>query len=72
MTGELQTMYHFSMNHLHLQQRLLLVLDGLLAFGLNVASFGANKRVGALTMTVAGMAKSTCARSILLTLQQRT
>lgn len=31
-----------------------LVLNGLLAFGLNYVSFSANKKAGALSMTVAG------------------
>ncbi|KAI9719985.1 MAG: hypothetical protein M1812_003110 [Candelaria pacifica] len=36
-----------------------LALNGLMAFGLNVVSFTANKKVGALTMTVAGNVKQT-------------
>ncbi|KAI9698470.1 MAG: UAA transporter [Candelina mexicana] len=36
-----------------------LTLNGLMAFGLNVVSFAANKKVGALTMTVAGNVKQT-------------
>jgi hypothetical protein len=32
----------------------LLILNGAMAFGLNVVSFTANKKVGALSMTVAG------------------
>ena len=36
---------------------LILALNGAIAFGLNVISFMANKKVGALTMTVAGNVK---------------
>ena len=36
-----------------------LALNGVMAFGLNVVSFAANKKVGALTMTVAGNVKQT-------------
>ena len=36
---------------------LILALNGAIAFGLNVISFMANKKVGALTMTVAGNIK---------------
>lgn len=35
-------------------QLALLVMNGVMAFGLNVVSFSANRKVGALSMTVAG------------------
>ncbi|KAM6501115.1 Triose-phosphate Transporter family domain containing protein [Amanita muscaria] len=57
MTGELKAMCHHMLYHLHPRQHLCLVFNGLLAFGLNVASFGANKRVGAVTMSVAANVK---------------
>ncbi|KIL62943.1 hypothetical protein M378DRAFT_80446 [Amanita muscaria Koide BX008] len=56
-TGEFGAMYRYAIHNIHHRQRLLLVIDGLLAFALNIASFGTNKRVGALTMTVAGNVK---------------
>lgn len=42
----------------HKEQVALLALNGALAFALNVVSFGANKRVGAVGMTVAGTSYS--------------
>lgn len=57
MTGELKAMCHHMLYHLRPRQHLCLVFNGLLAFGLNVASFGANKRVGAVTMSVAANVK---------------
>lgn len=53
-TGELKTMYHHTLNHFSYTQQLFLLVNGMLAFGLNVASFGANRRVGAVSMSVAG------------------
>ena len=54
LTGELEAMYRYTRNHLSYTQQLFLLVNGILAFGLNIASFGANRRVGAVTMSVAG------------------
>ncbi|KAK2460795.1 hypothetical protein APHAL10511_007265 [Amanita phalloides] len=56
-TGELGTVYHFTRYHLSHLQRIFLLANGILAFGLNVTSFGANKRVGAVSMSVAANVK---------------
>ena len=42
-----------------------LVMNGVIAFGLNVVSFTANKKTSALTMTVAGELASTRAKACL-------
>ncbi|KAF8639185.1 hypothetical protein AX17_001671 [Amanita inopinata Kibby_2008] len=57
MNGELTRMYYYTLNHLSYIQRLFLIMNGILAFGLNVTSFGANKRVGAVAMSVAANVK---------------
>jgi len=54
LTGELEAMYHHTLHHLNYTQQLYLLANGVLAFGLNITSFGANKRLGAVTMSVAG------------------
>lgn len=53
-TGEFD---HFEPNHLGTKGLLVLLANGIIAFGLNVASFEANKRSGALTMTIAANIK---------------
>lgn len=62
LTGELGTMYHHTLHHLDYTQQLYLLANGVLAFGLNITSFGANKRLGAVTMSVAG--KFSCHLSV--------
>ncbi|PFH51121.1 hypothetical protein AMATHDRAFT_59576 [Amanita thiersii Skay4041] len=57
MTGELSKMCHFVLHHCSYLQRSLFIMNGMLAFGLNVTSFGANKRVGAVAMSVAANVK---------------
>ena len=43
--------------HLSMSTFLLILINGLTSFGLNVVSFTANKKTGALTMTVAANVK---------------
>ncbi|KAL8838611.1 MAG: hypothetical protein Q9176_005008 [Flavoplaca citrina] len=52
--GELDS---FDVSTLSSQSLLILLVNGTIAFGLNVASFEANKRSGALTMTIAANVK---------------
>ncbi|KAL8703871.1 MAG: hypothetical protein Q9201_002960 [Fulgogasparrea decipioides] len=52
--GELE---HFEPQSLTIAGLLILLVNGSIAFGLNVASFEANKRSGALTMTIAANIK---------------
>ncbi len=52
--GELNS---FDVSTLSSQNLLILLVNGMIAFGLNVASFEANKRSGALTMTIAANVK---------------
>ncbi|KAK7042465.1 TPT domain-containing protein [Favolaschia claudopus] len=53
-TGELHRVRDYSLSSLKL---IALLLNGCIAFGLNVVSFSANRRVGALSMTVAANVK---------------
>ncbi|KAI4128835.1 MAG: hypothetical protein LQ338_002535 [Usnochroma carphineum] len=53
-TGEFD---HFEPQLLGSKGLLILLVNGIIAFGLNVASFEANKRSGALTMTIAANVK---------------
>ncbi|KAJ7672574.1 triose-phosphate transporter family-domain-containing protein [Mycena polygramma] len=53
-TGELARVRDYEMSYL---KAIALVLNGCIAFGLNVVSFSANRRVGALGMTVAANVK---------------
>ncbi|KAF8635587.1 hypothetical protein AX15_000235 [Amanita polypyramis BW_CC] len=57
LTGELKAVYHYTRNHLSYIQQIFLMMNGILAFGLNIASFGANRRVGAVSMSVAANVK---------------
>ncbi|KAJ7628404.1 triose-phosphate transporter family-domain-containing protein [Roridomyces roridus] len=54
LTGELALVRHCSMTGFEI---LALLVNGCFAFGLNIVSFGANRRVGALGMTVAANVK---------------
>jgi hypothetical protein len=53
-TGELDRVRHYSAHEMTLFKAAALIVNGCLAFGLNVVSFTANKKVGPLSMTVAG------------------
>lgn len=54
-SGELERVRAFSSTNMSRANLLALLVNGMIAFGLNVVSFTANKKTGALTMTVAGM-----------------
>jgi hypothetical protein len=53
-TGELAEVYAYSALEMSQARITGLVLNGAIAFILNVVSFSANKKTSALTMTVAG------------------
>ena len=59
MNGEAVAFYNhaFISSNLGLRDIVALLVNGAIAFGLNIISFSANKRVGALTMTVAALVK---------------
>ena len=46
---------HYGLGGISFLQAVILLMNGFIAFGLNVVSFSANGKVGALSMTVAGM-----------------
>jgi hypothetical protein len=52
-TGELDRVRRYGALHMDQGKALALVMNGIIAFGLNIVSFTANKKAGALTMTVA-------------------
>lgn len=54
LSGELNRVRHYSAHEMSPFKAWALLANGLLAFGLNIVSFTANKKVGALSMTVAG------------------
>lgn len=54
MTGELDQVRHWSTQELTPWMAVALGLNGVIAFGLNIVSFTANKKAGPLSMTVAG------------------
>ncbi|SAL98825.1 hypothetical protein [Absidia glauca] len=56
-TGELERVREFSSTNMTLSLASGLLINGLLAFALNIVSFTANKKTSALTMTVAGNVK---------------
>lgn len=56
-SGEMDRVQDYIAREMTTQKATGLLLNGFLAFGLNVVSFMANKRVGALSMTVAGNIK---------------
>lgn len=56
-TGELEQVSEFSSMNMTWNLASSLLLNGLIAFGLNIVSFTANKKTSALTMTVAGNVK---------------
>jgi hypothetical protein len=53
-TGELHEVRNFVSTDMHAGMYLALLLNGIVAFSLNVVSFTANKQAGPVTMTVAG------------------
>ncbi|WAQ82225.1 hypothetical protein PtA15_2A542 [Puccinia triticina] len=57
LTGEIQRLHLFAQDHLDRRKLLALAINGVIAFGLNVVSFTANKKTSALTMTVAANVK---------------
>lgn len=59
--GEVSALQEFARQpgNLNLKAILILSINGAMAFGLNMASFTANKKAGALTMTVAANVKQT-------------
>ena len=54
LSGELERVRAASAREMGLGRAMALLTNGALAFALNVVSFTANKKVGALSMTVAG------------------
>ncbi|KAI8146004.1 triose-phosphate transporter family-domain-containing protein [Fennellomyces sp. T-0311] len=56
-TGELGRVQEFSSSNMTVGLASGLIVNGIMAFGLNIVSFTANKKTGALTMTVAGNVK---------------
>lgn len=56
-TGEITYVFEYSRRNLTFGVFLALLLNGIIAFFLNVVSFTANKKTSALTMTVAGNVK---------------
>lgn len=54
-SGELEQVRHWSSKELTTSTAFALGLNGVIAFGLNIVSFTANKKIGPLSMTVAGM-----------------
>lgn len=57
-TGELNLVRHYSAHEMTPFKLATLLVNGAIAFGLNVVSFTANKKTGALSMTVAGECQS--------------
>jgi hypothetical protein len=53
-TGELTRVRDYTLQEMSSFKAIALLLNGCIAFGLNVVSFSANRRIGALGMTVAG------------------
>ncbi|KAJ7856603.1 TPT-domain-containing protein [Mycena leptocephala] len=56
-TGELTRVRDYTLQEMSSFKAIALLLNGCIAFGLNVVSFSANRRVGALGMTVAANVK---------------
>lgn len=56
-TGELSRLPEYYQTQMTQRDIILLIANGAIAFALNVVSFGANKKTGALTMTVAANIK---------------
>jgi uncharacterized membrane protein len=56
-TGELDQVKEFAADNMTINLASGLLLNGIIAFALNIVSFTANKKTSALTMTVAGNVK---------------
>ncbi|KAF9494338.1 TPT-domain-containing protein [Pleurotus eryngii] len=56
-SGELDNVRHYSQHEMSNTKLMALLVNGLIAFGLNVVSFTANKKIGALGMSVAANVK---------------
>jgi len=56
-SGELEQVRHWSSKELTTSTAFALGLNGVIAFGLNIVSFTANKKIGPLSMTVAANVK---------------
>lgn len=56
-TGEMSRVREFGANEMDTNKAIALAINGVIAFGLNVVSFTANKKTSALTMTVAANVK---------------
>ncbi|KAF4603188.1 UAA transporter [Pleurotus pulmonarius] len=56
-SGELDRVRHYSQHEMSNTKLMALLVNGLIAFGLNVVSFTANKKIGALGMSVAANVK---------------
>ena len=54
-SGELKDVRDWSAHEMTWFSAAGLIMNGCIAFGLNIVSFTANKKAGALSMTVAGM-----------------
>lgn len=54
LTGELFEVQEYVTTSMHSGMYLAVLLNGIIAFSLNVVSFTANKQAGPITMTVAG------------------
>ncbi|KAG7095740.1 hypothetical protein E1B28_006450 [Marasmius oreades] len=57
LSGELSRVRHYAATEMTSSKVLAVALNGCIAFGLNVVSFSANKKCGALSMTVAANVK---------------
>lgn len=53
-SGELERVRIYGATEMTRSKAIALLINGVIAFGLNVVSFTANKKTGPLTMTVAG------------------
>jgi hypothetical protein len=56
-TGEMHGVQRYAMEEMNMKDVIILATNGIIAFALNVISFTANKKTGALTMTVAANIK---------------
>ncbi|MBW0469878.1 hypothetical protein O181_009593 [Austropuccinia psidii MF-1] len=57
LTGEMQRVTEYASQEMDRRKAIGLMMNGMIAFGLNVVSFTANKKTSALTMTVAANVK---------------
>lgn len=66
-SGEMARVREYGATQMTQSKAIALAINGVIAFGLNVVSFTANKKTSALTMTVAGACRSTFNRKAVLT-----